>query len=376
MSDQAMVPNLFLIVRVLLIGAVLLVTPRLNRKGLLFGAYVGEQFDGGEEARRLLRRWYAGCGMLMVLALVVGLGISAAGWPVAGNLTGTAVLLLSALGHYLGMYYRVRKVAPPAVERQAECAVATLEVDRPKGVTFAKLAIGLCLVSAIVTFVYGVVSYELLPDRLPLRFGLAGESTTFLDKSFVSVMLLPSMNLVFSPFLAVLALLTATAKRSLRGGSGGRSAEAQVAFRRAIANTLSGTALFTCLFLTFMSVQMIRLGLAEIQSIGAGFWVITATMLASLAGALIWIMSRYGQGGSKLEIGSEEAPLTNGIADNRRWVWGMFYVARDDPSMMVEKRFGFGYTLNLGNPKAAMLVGTFLTLILGLTAVALVGLIS
>ena len=48
------------------------------------------------------------------------------------------------------------------------------------------------------------------------------------------------------------------------------------------------------------------------------------------------------------------------------------YVNRGDPSIMVERRFGFGYTVNFGNPRAVMLLGVFLAAVLGLTIVALV----
>jgi uncharacterized membrane protein len=31
------------------------------------------------------------------------------------------------------------------------------------------------------------------------------------------------------------------------------------------------------------------------------------------------------------------------------WRWGLFYVNPADPSILIEKRFGIGYTLNFGN---------------------------
>ena len=40
---EAMVANLFTVLRVLLIGGILMVLPLITRKGLLFGAYVGEE---------------------------------------------------------------------------------------------------------------------------------------------------------------------------------------------------------------------------------------------------------------------------------------------------------------------------------------------
>lgn len=79
-------------------------------------------------------------------------------------------------------------------------------------------------------------------------------------------------------------------------------------------------------------------------------------------------MRVYGQGGALLERGTAETPLTNGLADNTHWVLGLFYVDRADPSIMVEKRFGIGYTFNCGNRTAVLIVGGFLVLSLSLVA--------
>jgi uncharacterized membrane protein len=88
--------------------------------------------------------------------------------------------------------------------------------------------------------------------------------------------------------------------------------------------------------------------------------------------SLIRIVRLHGQGGALRETGSIESPLTNGLADNAHWVLGMFYVDRNDPSIVVEKRFGIGYTLNYGNRTAIMMVAGFLALSLGLAAFLLI----
>ena len=365
MSEAAVV-NLFTVVRVCLIGGILFLIPLITRKGLLFGVYVGEEFAEGEAARRLRRRWNRGCLMLVGLSLFVGLGISLTGLPIAGNLTATAIVLLGGLGLYLRIYYAARALAPPEAARQAELATAPLELAEPGGATLAKLVFGVCLFAGIATVVYATVTYEAMPDRVPTHFGASGEADAWSDKSVASVMLVPSLNLVVCPFIALMALLTARAKLSVRGGSGGRSIEAQKAFRAAIANLLSGTALLTCALMSYLSVQSIRVGLGEIQSLGAGIWWITGGMIVYLLGGLIWIIARYGQGGALMEQGSADTPLTNGIADNSNWVWGVFYVNKNDPSILVEKCFGVGYTINFGNRWAVLLMVGFLVLLLGL----------
>ena len=225
----------------------------------------------------------------------------------------------------------------------------------------AKLALGLCLLFSFAAFVYAMVSYE----------GL------WSDRSFIAVMFVPSLNLIFSPFLALLALLTAHAKRSVRGGSGGRSVEAQDAFRASIANVISWLALLICAFMTILSVQIVRIRLSGTSSLGGGFWLMEGVMAGIVVVFalfnLIRILKRYGQGGALIERGSVDTPLTDGLADNVHWVWGLFYVDRDDPSIMVEKRFGIGYTFNYGNRRAVLLVATYLLLFLGLIALGLFG---
>ncbi len=202
---------------------------------------------------------------------------------------------------------------------------------------------------------YTLISYEAMSER-----------------SFVTVLFVPSLNLALSPFIALIALLTARAKRSVRGGSGGGSVRAQDAFRTTMANVTSWTALLICVLMTILSVQIIRIGLTEINSQGFGILWMAGIVLVFFFVNLIRIMKRYGQGGALIETVTAETPLTNGLADNSHWVWGLFYVDRDDPSIMVEKRFGFGYTFNYGNRSAILIVGTFLVVSLGLAALVLI----
>jgi hypothetical protein len=98
--DETFVVNFFLTLRVLMVGGILLVIPHITRKGLLFGVYVGEDTVKGRPGRQLLQSWRRSCLLTMLLSLVIGLGISVSGAPVAGNLTGTAVLLLVAQSGY------------------------------------------------------------------------------------------------------------------------------------------------------------------------------------------------------------------------------------------------------------------------------------
>jgi uncharacterized membrane protein len=371
---EAIVVNAFLTLRVFLVGGLLVALPRVTRKGLLLGAYVGEEVADGEPARQLVRSWDRGCLIVMAISLMVGYGISLAGRPVTGNLTGTAVLLLAALGLYVRHYSMARRLTPPESVRRVELVTVPLVAPARTGERLAKTALGICVALSLGTVVYATLSYRVMPPLVPDAFGGVGGSAELSPKSVITVLFVPTLNLVLSPFFALMGLLTAGAKRSVRGGSGGGSAEAQESFRTLMANVFSGTALFICAVLTVLSAHIVRTGLGRTGFLWAVF-ALSGAMLLFMVASLIWILKAHGQGGALRESATAEMPLTGGLADNAHWILGMFYVDRDDPSIMVEKRFGIGYSLNYGNRSALVIVGTFALLILGLGALGLFGIV-
>lgn len=368
---EAAVVNAFFTFRVFLVGGILLAFPRISRKGLMFGTYLGEEEVDGTAAGKLMRSWDIGCAMVMLVSLLVGWSISLGGQPVRGNLTGTAVLLLLSPLLYLWMYQKARALAPPTVERQAMRASASLDVDEARGDGFAKLALAACLVTALASAVHATRSYEAMPDLIPTLANLLGFGDELVQKSLAAVVLLPSINLVMGSFFALMGLLIVGAKRSLRGGSGGRSAEAQEAFRIAFSRVYSGIGLCICVILTVMSVEMIKVALRQSEALNPVLigGICVATVIYMFV-SLFRIM-RLGQGGARLEDPSVESPLGGGLADNAHWILGVMYVDKTDPSLMVENRFGIGYTMNLGNRLAVGILVCYLTAILGLIVLTL-----
>jgi uncharacterized membrane protein len=54
-----------------------------------------------------------------------------------------------------------------------------------------------------------------------------------------------------------------------------------------------------------------------------------------------------------------DGPPVGDTTPDSYWIFGRLYVNRADPTLFVEKRTGLGYTLNLGNPWAWLIVVVF-----------------
>jgi uncharacterized membrane protein len=87
-------------------------------------------------------------------------------------------------------------------------------------------------------------------------------------------------------------------------------------------------------------------------------------------GAMFLVIFRAGQGGFRLARASTPAgspPATADRDDDRFWKAGFLYVNRDDPALMVAKRFGVGWTVNFGNPAGWLLVAALVGTPVGLS---------
>jgi uncharacterized membrane protein len=357
-----------LVVPTVAIGGLYLLLPRISRRGLLFGVYVGEDVSGNEAARRIIRSWYRRMGAWLAASLVSG-GLAAFALRTP-EVSPIATLLMTAgfLIEYLRAYRQARGLAregaPPA-------AAAVLAAGEPKPLLLPYLALALGIACGLFAIVYTWSRYDALPERVPTHFGLTGQPDAWGPRSLALVMLLPLLTLVLGAGVGGTAVLISQAKRAVRHPDSGVSFDAQQRFRRVMSRFLAILSLLVTGMMTSLSVSVIRAGLGKSPGIPSlDLFFLAAIVLFPLGGTL-FIALRYGQGGARLERSVADRPLTDGLADNRRWVLGMFYVNREDPSFMVENRFGLGYTLNFGNWKAVALFLAFIGLVLGITFVAL-----
>ncbi len=366
--------NSVTVFRILVIGGFLLILPRTTRRGLLFGSYVGEAVCSSAAARRLVRAWYQAVLGVSLASLLVAAGLVVAGRALAGNRVSLLVMLIAAAVIYLRFHYAARRLVPSDAARPnagappiADAPEARQWSDEPRFLALPVTTLVLCLIAGAATFVFAALSYPDLPAMIPSHAGASGQPDAWYPKSLVSVMTMPLWALLFGPWMAVFGLLAARAKRSLRLGDD-RSVLAQNRFRAAFVRLICGSALLATAVFAWISVQLIRIGLGRATALGPGFWWLAGLAVFFAVAYQVRLLVHYGQGGALIEDAG--APLTDGLADNRRWLLGIFYVDRDDPAIMIEERFGLGYTVNLGNPAAIAITAGFLATLGVLMALA------
>ena len=347
------------------LGVVAIFLPRITRRGLLFGVYVGEATYDGESARTIRRAWLTRMTVATLACVALAAVLAAkAGNPVGALFPELALLAIGAV-LYVRAYRAARElVGGPGVPLPPPGATVA-----PTGTMVPWAVMGVSIAASAWLVAVAASRYDALPDRIPIHFNAAGQADGFAPKSFGSVLALPLMTGLLGVFIGGIAVLVARTRPALREDASGASSVALSRFRTATARFLAGTGLLVVAMLASISAFALRVAEGAAPGLPSRFILWVFAILAWTFGGVIYLLARYGQGGSRLE-GTTAAPLTDGLADNRRWWGGVIYVNRDDRAWLVEKRFGLGYTINFGNPKALIALGVFMASLIALAILA------
>ncbi|MGX1547939.1 DUF1648 domain-containing protein [Streptomyces adustus] len=334
--------------------------PSLTSPTLPFGVRSPDaRADAPEVARHRRRyRWQvAASGVLLITAGVLVSSILRFDLP--------GVVLLLTIAACTAAYSRAR-AAVLAVKRrehwydglrQGVVAETTLHTDPER---FPWVWAVPALLVCVGTTVLGVLRYPSLPDRIAVHFAGSGSADRFADRSIGNAFFPVFTQVALTVLILVLTFLSFRARADLDPA---RPADSARRHRRFSVRT---------------AVSLLLLAAFVDLSLLAGAWAMWHTdqqaspaliLLPILAGlvVVIGIAVRTGQGGSRLPaqdgVVAERATGMVRRDDDRYWrLLGSVYVNRADPAVLVQKRFGIGWTINLGNPRGAvLLLGLILT---------------
>ena len=343
----------------LVVGLLLAFTPYLMRRNECFAVTVPASVQHDPRLVALKRRYAVVMLVLTAVATVASLVagvLMVSGQDVAGTALMCAALLVPVVVSFVLMLRNRRRVVAlkcsegwEAKHHQATASVA--EEDLPGAIP---LAWDLVYVPVILgTVCLGLALYPGLPDLLPMHADFAGNVDSYVPKTLGSAIGFP---VVFEVFMAACFVFSHwMILRSKRPGDPaapatsalayGLFARAQSVFLLVMGVLVSGG---IGLLMLLSSTGLIGLGQAGLVSMLFCIPLVIGGVVLSVV---------YGQAGSRvfrrMQDGGEL--LSD---DDEHWKLGVLYVNRQDASVFLPKRFGFGWTLNFARPAAwAIVVG-------------------
>ncbi|MFD9738632.1 DUF1648 domain-containing protein [Umezawaea sp. NPDC059074] len=334
---------------VVLVSAIVLgvawVAPALAQPGVVFGVRVpGDHRD--DPAITGERRRYR------VLVAVAGLVVLVGGAVVEAFTAWIAVLVVVPVAQVavVGVAYgRAHAVVRRAKESgdwyrgKRQVVVADTPIRSGGSLWLAALpAVGVL----VATVVVGIVRYPDIPDQVTLHFGAGGEGDRFAAKSVGSVFALVIVQAVITAILLAVAFAAPRARADLDPEDVEGSALRHRRVTRALTHAvlLLAAGVNVCLLLASLAIW----GGARTMP---GWLALMPLLLVAAVIAAVVVHQSDATPGPVPEAVETEVVARD---DDRFWRGGLLYVNGDDPAVLVPKRFGVGWTVNLGNPKTVV----------------------
>ena len=340
----------------LLAGSLLAVVPWLTRRREAFAVTVPESAQADPRIARMRRVYLVvllavsfACALVVLLAVSFACAAGTYALSLAAD-----PLVLSALacapvlaGFLLMLFFRSRVRAIKLAEGWEARGMRT-----PLPLTWNLLYLPVILATLAVT----VALYPAMPDPVPVHFDAAGVPDNYLAKGWQVIVLPAAVQAFLALSFAAAHWQMLRSRRPVAPESPTASALAYGMFVRAQSLTLLVTGLVIVTAIALMPLSFAGV-VTPGQSIVALLVICVAAIVPNVGVSLV-----YGQAGSRL-LRRMGAAGELDFDDDARWRLGLFYVNREDPSVVVPRRFGVGWAMNWGNPRSWGLVALFVAAI-------------
>lgn len=225
-----------------------------------------------------------------------------------------------------------------------------LKTISTRTIVISQLAIVLISIGVTVFF------YDRIPNEFPINWNSQNVPNRFVDKSALSVMMMPVIQLLMIPVMSFGHYSFIKSKQKLLSSYPQLTSKQSKKFRRAWSIYFLITSI--ALQLLLMLTNFFSLFFANDEGL-SWMGIVIGVFVFGIVGYSIFLTWKYGQGGEKLvysQIKDFSDELTE-VDEEKYWKWGVFYYNPEDPAIFVEKRFGIGSTFNMARWQTWVAIG-------------------
>ncbi|MBE1554828.1 DUF1648 domain-containing protein [Sporosarcina limicola] len=210
------------------------------------------------------------------------------------------------------------------------------------------LGIPIIITLALITYTY--MNYDTIPDVFPTHWGITGEPDAWSEKSILSVIMLPIVLLGIQVMMLCMSVAMKGSRMKLNVNKKAQSAKRVLDMRKYSSWYFALISYsVTILFVFLHHMTMLRQDMDITY-----FWIMLVCSIGvTLGGAILFMMKTR-----NIQENFTEQVQSNvtDIDEDQYWKAGIFYFNENDPSILVEKRSGVGWTLNFGNKWSYLIV--------------------
>lgn len=313
---------------------------------IFFSVTILPEFRESREAKRILGRYR----LEVAVHSLIGLTVFVAGLKLDFLSALFAGLVWQVVGCSLALHRARRKVAAHAVA-PSTLREASLEPQANRLLGGWPLQVGpfAIIFSAVLTL---HAHWNQIPERFAVHWDLEGHANGWASRSFTGVYGALITAAGIATLLLVLNYLVIHRAKHIHAA--GVAADHERRFQRTTVGAMTACSYFLVLLLSWLSFSAWR----ERAPNPAVIMVVVVSFALAVVIVMAWSKMNVTRAERGVAIDPTGAPIGD-RTDDRYWKWG-FYVNPSDPALMVQKRYGLGYTFNMGHPAAWLILAIIL----------------
>lgn len=338
----------------------------ISSKNYFYGVYVKNlQLDEGEK-KRIDKSYKKKINYTFLVLLILPVVLYKFSNVNEGILISISLIMYSVLSfYYLKDSFQEAKVLKSQVlikEPEGEISLKksgkiSVDTEFMKGKLKLKrkfkILFGICLGLSIISFLYTALNYNNLPDMIPTHYGASGKPDAFGPKNFVNAFLINIIDLALVIIFSCTGIATVSYRVQLDTTDLENNRKKALKYLNRIGYS------FWIMTLT------IQIGTTLIPIYSVNGWNISnySFLIITIAPIFISVYLIY----SYIMLSTTKSKvkdLYTPESDDEKWIYGFIYYNKEDPSFMVDKRMGAGWTFNMAHKtsKLIMVITIFITL--------------
>lgn len=198
-----------------------------------------------------------------------------------------------------------------------------------------------CIITVLVAIYVGF-QYNSMPDTIPTHWGISGVADAYSKKSIFTVFSTVFMSILVGIIIYISSVQSLKSRAKLSTDNLSESKKANLYY-------LNKLALTFLLINLGCQILFITILIATVNASNINTYIMLPTTILIIL-ASIYQTYLYYKSPSKLK-----SAVYSVDDDDDNWILGTFYNNPNDPSLFVQKRFGVGWTINIGCNKGKIL---------------------
>ena len=326
-------------------------TQALSGKRQFYGISLNYDYFKKEEFKNLDKKYKLYTTITFIVSLIFQLIlIYIIKAYVVSSIVPILLFLLCNLLIYANIHNKVKKLKSelslnmPDLDLEKTKTVLDTDFMQEKNKIIKKYSLLILIPLIITTFVgiYVLANYNIIPNTIPTHFGASGKADAFTDKSFIKILTTVGMMVGLSVIIYISSIYSLKSRAKLSANFIDNSKKVHLHYLN----------LFGITFLLLnigMDILFIDILIATMNASSVNPLILWPATILIIFVAIYQTYIYY-----KSPNKSKNASYSVDD-DDSFWILGFIYNNPNDPSLFVNKRFGAGWTINIGSTKGKIL---------------------